>query len=180
MSRSVRRRLVVAGVALVAVMAGAGLWLSTRTDGATPAAPAASASATASATPLVPAGTPEAVTSPPPASVATDPPRPVAGGTVDPVVTYAGWEQATASVEVNGYVSGVVEAGGTCRLTLTNGSAEAVAQTAAEPEVSTTTCGLLQVAGGALTAGTWQAVLSYESATSTGRSAPVDVEVPAR
>jgi hypothetical protein len=93
------------------------------------------------------------------------------------VITYAGSE-AGSSVEVNGYVAGVVEAAGTCRLTLTRGGDTVVDENPAEADATTMNCGLLQAAD--LAAGTWTAVLTYESATSAGTSSAVEVEVAAR
>ncbi|PZA23198.1 hypothetical protein DMO24_01160 [Modestobacter versicolor] len=99
---------------------------------------------------------------------------------MNPVITYAGWEAGSWSLEVNGYVAGVIELEGTCRLTATQGGAPLVDENPAEPDASTMNCGLLQIAGSDLGAGTWTAVLTYESATSAGESTAVDVEVPAR
>jgi hypothetical protein len=48
----------------------------------------------------------------------------------------------------------------------------------AMPDASTTACGSLAVAGSQLGAGSWQAVLRYESPTSSGSSAPVQIDVP--
>ncbi|MGY1824784.1 MULTISPECIES: hypothetical protein [unclassified Blastococcus] len=99
---------------------------------------------------------------------------------MDPVVTFAAWVEDTGSVEVNGYVAGVIESHGSCVLTLSRGSQSLSVENTAAPDATTTTCGLLQVAGADLAAGTWEAVLSYRSDTSTGVSPAVDVEVPAR
>lgn len=187
MRKSARRTAVLAGgVAVVAAAAVAGVWVSGSDDRPTESAGAAAPS---SATGSAPSGTPSAATAgaaastsgPPPVDeVATDPAPVRTGGEVDPMITHAGWEDASASVEVNGFVAGVVELDGTCRLTLTRGSDVVVAENPAEADASTMGCGLLQVAGADLLAGTWTVVLSYESATSAGESPAVEVEVPAR
>jgi hypothetical protein len=143
--------------------------------------PTGSAGPTESPAPVPSSAAPTRVTEPAADEpVATDPPAGTTGGAVSPVVTFAGWEPSTAAVEVNGYVPGLVEGGGTCRLTLTRGADPVTDENEAEPDASTINCGLLEVAGADLAAGSWQAVLSYESPTSSGASAPVPVEVPAR
>jgi hypothetical protein len=82
------------------------------------------------------------------------------------------------SLSVNGYVSGVVENGGTCILTLTDSASKSVTTTRqAIADATTTTCGESAVALSKLHSGTWKAVLSYSSATSVGASEPVNIEV---
>jgi hypothetical protein len=96
-------------------------------------------------------------------------------------LNYVGWEQSGGGVvEASGFVSGVVEDGGTCRITLTRGQESAVAESRGEADATTTVCPSVSVAEDELSPGTWTAVLSYESGTSAGRSAPLEVEVPSR
>jgi hypothetical protein len=195
MSRSPRRpALVAGGVVLAAVAVVTALQLTGDDDSSSPspvaaatASPGASSSTPSSpaavssiSTPSSPAAVSSISTPSPGQEVGSDPSPVRTGGEVDPVVTYAAWEDGSSSVEVNGYVAGVVEADGTCRLTLTRGSQTVVDENPAEADASTVNCGLLQAAGADLEAGTWTAVLSYESATSSGTSPAVDVEVPAR
>ena len=169
-------------VAVVAVLAAvlAALWV-TRTDPADSAA-ASAAPSTSTAPPAAESARPN-----PAGSVAggdteavVDPPAEPDAGNVAVVVTYAGWEPSEDAAEVSGFVAGVVEAGGTCRLELrSRGGRTAGVETEAEPDASTTVCGTLSVPRQELSEGTWTAVLSYESATSSAASDPVDIEVPA-
>jgi hypothetical protein len=109
-----------------------------------------------------------------------DPPAEANTGDVAVVVTYAGWEPSEDAAEVSGFVAGVVEAGGTCRLELrSRGGRTAGVESEAQPDASTTVCGTLSVPRRELSEGTWTAVLSYESGTSSASSDPVDIEVPA-
>jgi hypothetical protein len=194
-----RLALAAAGVLVVAGVLG-GLWLSgdrgqDRADGAattghaatTPdvALPVPSSFPTASAGTTTPAagrstdpvavGT-EVLEPGPDAPVATDRPATSAGRVV--VVTYADW--VDGGVEVDGYVSGSVEDGGTCRLTLTQGNQVRTAEGAGMADASTTSCGSLVVPGGGLPAGDWDAVLAYLSGGSTTTSERAVVTVPAR
>jgi hypothetical protein len=115
-----------------------------------------------------------------PDEVATDAPRATTAGQAQVVVSYSGWEVPDDSAEVSGFVSGVIESTGTCTLTLTRGSQEVTETTPGEADASTTVCHTVRVPRARLAAGTWQAVLSYRSAASSGISAPATIEVPTR
>lgn len=91
------------------------------------------------------------------------------------VVTYATWD-ATEGVLVAGYVDGVVEDGGTCRVRLVGPGPEATGTAPATPDAGSTSCG--QVAATPAGSGTWTATLEYTSAGARGTSAPVEVVVP--
>jgi hypothetical protein len=116
---------------------------------------------------------------PEPTEVARDAP-PTIGATDDATVqiTYFGWNPDLSAVELGGFAASVVETDGTCTLTLTKDGATATSSSAATPNVGTTACGEQLVPGDQLSRGTWTAVLTYDSPTSHGESAPVEVEVP--
>jgi hypothetical protein len=113
---------------------------------------------------------------PEPSEVATDTPLQTTSGRVDVVLTYAGFEQSTGTVQANGFVAGVLEDGGTCTLTLTKGDDEVTATSTAAADATTTSCGLLETPAG-LDAGTWDAVLAYSSTDAEGTSAALEVVV---
>ena len=144
----------------------------------TAAGPAAAAQSTTdpSATAVVPES-PSAV--PPPRTTAqpvvTDTPRPQS---TDVVLSFVGWNTTTSAVEAGGYLSPVVESGGTCTLALTKGARTVTAAAPAQADASTTSCGNLAVPRAKLTPGTWTAVLRYASKTTTGSSNPTPVAVP--
>lgn len=95
--------------------------------------------------------------------------------TVQPVITT--WGQDSNSVNVNGYVSGVVEEGGTCTLKLVRGTKVVTAKHTGEANASNTTCGSISIPTSSLTSGTWTATISYISSTSTGTSNPETISV---
>jgi hypothetical protein len=179
-------RLLLLAVMAVAVGLGA-LWAATRDDAA-PVSGGAAAPAPEDAGPTTPTATPtprplsaDEVAEPTPGQVvATDDPAPTSGGQVTPVITQAGWAASGAAVEVSGFVAGVVEDGGTCRVTLTREGQTVTGERAALADATTTACGAFELGSADMDAGWWQAVLSYESATSSGSSGPVDVLVPTR
>jgi hypothetical protein len=184
------RRAVVTAVAVAVVVVAVLVWWAVARDEADAGA-SPSPSGTSDAPTRTPEPTPTALATtapadpdPAPAEPAeptqpgTDPVAPAPGiATVDVVTTYAGWNATSGAVEVGAYAA-AVEAGATCTLTLTQGGASVTAEGPATPDVSTTACGDLAVTRDSLAAGTWQAVVRYESVTSSGVSAPVTVEVP--
>jgi hypothetical protein len=97
---------------------------------------------------------------------------------VAPRLTYFGWNADVRAVEAGGIVPAIVESGGRCTLTLTQGGTMADASSDAIDNVTSTSCGEMLVPGDRLSPGTWRAVLTYESATAEGSSEPVDIEVP--
>lgn len=79
------------------------------------------------------------------------------------------------NLTVNGYVDGIVESGGTCTLTLKDSTGKTISSSRpAQPDATTTTCGQSVIPLSKLHAGTWQATLSYSSATSAGTTDPND------
>jgi hypothetical protein len=186
---------VVALAAVVAVAVVGALWFSR--SGASGAEGAAADSGSAAGHSSASAGAkgshpalPTAVAEPTAGQVvATDPPPQTAGGSVDVVVTFAAWDAPagvaavdgkSGSVKVNGYVSGVVENGGTCTLTLTSGSVHVTGQVTAQADATTTICPEISVSDPRLTPGAWQAVLAYRSPSSQGSSPATKVQVTAR
>jgi hypothetical protein len=146
---------------------------------ATPAGAALTTSAGAPAPSAVePASTASLGPTDIPSAVATDQPETAAPGSADVVITYAGWDPGTSSVEVNAFVSGVIEDGGTCTAELTLGSTTRTVSAPATGDATTTGCAPMIVPGGQLAAGDWQAVVSYTSATAEGRSPATGVTVP--
>jgi hypothetical protein len=181
MSRG-RRWIVALTVVAACAAAGAG-YVITRGWPGTSAAAESTSSSSATTTVSVPAEqTAVDPDEPNPSSgqtVATDEPVAVETEAVPVVLTYSAWSAADRQVLAGGYVSGVIEDGGVCTLTLTQGSARVTVEGPAMPDASTTVCGGLVVPGDQLTAGTWQATLTYASATHTGTSATAPVEVAA-
>ncbi|MDT0275114.1 hypothetical protein [Blastococcus goldschmidtiae] len=186
-----RRRALLVLVPVVAVAAAAGIWLTTgeedddvRAGNDTPAAAPTTApsdpdsEALASLGPDRTGGAP--VPTEPPAEVATDAPVPTqdAGGEVTPQLTYYGWNADIEAVEAGGIVLGIVEAGGTCTLTMTQGTTTVDVSTTAIDNATSTSCPAMTVPGDQLEPGTWQATLAYESETSRGIAEAVAVEVP--
>ncbi|HEV7189313.1 MAG TPA: hypothetical protein VGN28_15585 [Blastococcus sp.] len=111
--------------------------------------------------------------------MATDPPQaPAPKASTSVFITYSGWVPATRSVEVGGYVSGVIESDGICTLTLSRAGRSVSASKPGEVDASSTSCGGLSIPAAQVSSGTWTAVVTYASAASHATSAPVQVKVP--
>jgi hypothetical protein len=116
---------------------------------------------------------------PDPTGVATDSPVATeADGDVSVLITYADWDASSATVQAGATVSGVIEDGGTCTLELSSGASTVSASVTAVADAASTSCGRLEVPRAQLSPGTWQAVVSYRSASATGSSDPTEVVVP--
>ena len=181
MSRG-RRWIVALAVLAACAAAGTGYVITRGWSGTSAAADPTSSSSATPAVPTPAEQTPVAPDEPNPSSgqtVATDEPVAVETQTaaVPVVLTYSAWSAADRQVIAGGYVTGVIEDDGVCTLTLTQGSASVTVEGPAMPDASTTVCGGLVVPGSQLTAGTWQATLTYASSTHHGTSASAPVEV---
>lgn len=177
-----RAALIVAVAVLVAGVAAGAVWSASKREAAdtgagTPSA-SASASPSASATPTqTPDETPSAEPTQAPAEEGPADPDASGRTAVTVQVTFAGWQEAAATVEVGGYAD-VIESDGRCVLALTQAGTTVTREVAALPDATTTSCGTLSVPGTDLAPGTWTATLSYESTTATGTSEPLTIEVP--
>jgi hypothetical protein len=176
-----RWRSVVLGATVAAV---AGTAACGSAGGSGPAAEGSAASAeqaaTTSSSPGV-YGVPVDPSTPDPTDVATDAPvtvTPNDDGSLPVVLTFADWNATSGAVEVDGYLAGIVEDGGTCTLTLTQGATTATAEVPGTADATTTSCGGASLPRAQLAPGTWTAVLSYRSGSTTGSSAPAEVTVP--
>ncbi|MGG7463943.1 hypothetical protein [Plantibacter sp. YIM 135347] len=105
-----------------------------------------------------------------------EPPAPVP---VEPVLVYAGLDGGSGTIGASGYIAGVIENDGECTFTFTKGSTTEQVTSEGLADVSTTSCGNVELPAAKVTSGTWSVVLEYRStATAAVSSAPSTVEVP--
>lgn len=104
----------------------------------------------------------KSLTQPPPAPPTT----PTGKKQVYPIITGA------SHSEVNAYVSGLIEDGGTCTATATQGSQTVTASSYGFVDVNKTSCEPIPVS---LPPGTWSVVVSYSSALYEGSSQAFEV-----
>jgi hypothetical protein len=173
-----RHAVVVTAATLAALTTGACSSSSSTDEEARAQQEAAAAASSAATAPPGVYGTTIDPSRPDPTNVATDAPVTAPTGRAVPVfVTHSGWNATTEAIEIAGSVD-LLEDGGTCTLTVTQGDKEVTASRPATEDASTTSCGWLTVAGPDVDRGVWTAVLDYRSATSRATSEPVTVEVP--
>ncbi len=99
---------------------------------------------------------------------------PVSGTNV--FITYA--EQFNQNINASGYISGIIEEGGTCTLTLTKGSHTITRSKPALPDAKHTTCPDFNIPRGDIPeAGTWKITIGYSSDTTNKVSASQDIEI---
>jgi hypothetical protein len=77
---------------------------------------------------------------------------------------------------VRGFIQGIIEDGGTCTVTLTQGSKTVTKTSTGVADASYTTCSTIELEG-AITPGSWKAVLSYSSGAAEGKSNPRSYEI---
>ena len=91
-------------------------------------------------------------------------------------MTYLYFEDGKANAA--GIVNNVFEDGGTCTLVLTKGSLRVTASSVGITDVNKTTCPPVFISSDKLEAGSWNAVLEYNSSSSKGASSPRTINVP--
>lgn len=87
---------------------------------------------------------------------------------VSPQITNA--SQLGNEVVVNGYIAGVFEDGGTCKVVFTQGARVVSKSTNAFADATTTSCVPLRIDSGELGTGTWSVIVSYSSQSAEGAS----------
>jgi hypothetical protein len=108
----------------------------------------------------------------PSASASSGSPSQATATTVDVLITYAGFQAATDTVEVGGVADGIVESDGRCTLTLSSsGRPDVQLEIPATPDVRSTACGGFSVPKAQVASGSWSAHLDYRSSRSAGKAA---------
>lgn len=97
---------------------------------------------------------------------------------VEPVITAWGQPDGPGTAfKVNGYIPGIIESDGLCEIKLTSENGQASVSKATLVNAQSTSCGQLIIPYSQLQPGTWQAVLSYSSPTSAGKSKTQEIEI---
>jgi hypothetical protein len=186
MTRTGRRALVLLTALVVVGGTGAAAWALTNGNGA--AADTGTAPASSSGAPTPPAAptsgsstssAPSAPTTSAGAAASTSASAQT-GRQVGVVLGYADWDAADGVVEAAGFVIDVIENGGTCTLTLSSAGSTVSATATGAADATTTNCGRLTIPRAGLAAGSWRAVLTYQSPAAHGTSEAMTVEVPTR
>lgn len=89
---------------------------------------------------------------------------------VSPSLSYYSFSGQTLTL--GGGVSGLVESGGTCTVTVTNGAATVTQAFPASAGPSSTDCGGMAITSSKLSHGQWTVTIAYSSAHAAGTSSP--------
>lgn len=93
-----------------------------------------------------------------------------------PLITYAG--QTNDKIEVIGFVPGISEDGGKCKLRATQGQLALEKEVPANRNSNTTDCQMFTIARAEFpAAGNWSLVISYSSNTASGDSEPYAINI---
>jgi hypothetical protein len=94
------------------------------------------------------------------------------------VVTFAGWDTASKTLQAGGLVSGTTNAKGTCTFTATKGSVTRTQTSTAEASASSVNCAQVAFPAAQVSSGTWSITLEYAVGDRSTDSEPMTAEVP--
>jgi hypothetical protein len=82
------------------------------------------------------------------------------------------------NVSASGYVTGVIEDGGTCTFTFEHQTQTLVASSTARTDASDTSCGMIQLPLSQFAPGTWSVRLQYKSSHAHASSDAMKLNIP--
>jgi len=181
----------IAAFAVVGVLSLLAAGCSAGGDDPTPS-PSSSRSASASATPSPSASS--TVTAAPTQSADDDPTDvptafPGTGQTAQPdtdpadfpataLVTFAGWDAGSGTLQAGGLVSGTTDTSGTCTFTARKSGVTRTLTSTAEASASSVNCAQVAFPASQVSTGTWSITLQYSVGSKSTTSDPMTAEVP--
>ncbi|MDH6235943.1 hypothetical protein H4V99_000688 [Cryobacterium sp. CG_9.6] len=93
-------------------------------------------------------------------------------------MSVAGMDVDGQNVSASGYVSGLIEDGGTCSFVFSGADRDATRTSRGITNASTTSCGLIQIPANLFMRGAVELVLTYSSDSVTVSSQPMILEIP--
>ncbi|WP_069712256.1 hypothetical protein [Curtobacterium sp. ER1/6] len=94
------------------------------------------------------------------------------------VVSFAGWDTGSRTLQAGGLVTGTVDASGSCTFTATKGGTTRTATSAAEASASSVNCAQVSFPASQVSSGTWSITLEYAVGSESTTSEPMTAEVP--
>jgi len=94
------------------------------------------------------------------------------------VVSFAGWDSASGTLQAGGLVSGTTNATGTCTFTATKGGVTRALTSAAQASASSVNCAQVAFPAAQVSSGTWSITLEYAVGDRSTDSEPMTAEVP--
>ncbi len=94
------------------------------------------------------------------------------------VVTFAGWDAGSRTLQAGGLVSGTTDTSGTCTFTATKGGTTRTLTSTAEASASSVNCAQVSFPAAQVSSGTWSITLEYAVGSRSTSSDPMTAEVP--
>lgn len=94
------------------------------------------------------------------------------------VVTYAGWDTGSKTLQAGGLVSGTTDTSGKCTFTATKDGVTRTATSTAQASASSVNCAQVSFPAAKVPSGTWSVTLTYAVGSASTTSDPLTAEVP--
>lgn len=94
------------------------------------------------------------------------------------LVTFAGWDAGSRTLQAGGLVSGTTDTSGTCTFTAQRGGVSRTLTSTAEASASSVNCAQVAFPANQVSTGTWSITLEYTVGAGATRSDPMTAEVP--
>ena len=94
------------------------------------------------------------------------------------VVTFAGWDAGSKTLQAGGLVSGTTDTSGKCTFTATKDGVTRTATSTAQASASSVNCAQVSFPAAKVSSGTWSVTLTYAVGSASTTSDPLTAEVP--
>jgi hypothetical protein len=94
------------------------------------------------------------------------------------VVTFAGWDTGSKTLQAGGLVSGITDTSGKCTFTATKDGVTRTATSTAQASASSVNCAQVSFPAAKVSSGTWSVTLTYAVGSASTTSDPLTAEVP--
>ncbi|WP_182065860.1 hypothetical protein [Curtobacterium sp. ME12] len=94
------------------------------------------------------------------------------------VVTFAGWDTGSNTLQAGGLVSGTTDTSGKCTFTATKDGVTRTATSTAQASASSVNCAQVSFPAAKVPSGTWSVTLTYAVGSASTTSDPLTAEVP--
>ncbi|PZE58771.1 MULTISPECIES: hypothetical protein [unclassified Curtobacterium] len=94
------------------------------------------------------------------------------------VVTFAGWDTGSKTLQAGGLVSGTTDTSGKCTFTATKDGVTRTATSTAQASASSVNCAQVSFPAAKVSSGTWSVTLTYAVGSASTTSDPLTAEVP--
>ncbi|PCN49294.1 hypothetical protein Csp2054_03705 [Curtobacterium sp. 'Ferrero'] len=94
------------------------------------------------------------------------------------LVSYAGWDTGSRTLQAGGLVTGTTDTSGTCTFVATKGGVSRTLTSSAQASASSVNCAQVAFPASQVSTGTWSITLKYSVGSKSTTSDPMTAEVP--